>query len=164
LISHYFHLTYLYRRLFRLTIPAPHNAQSIVLRHGTHIGPARITDCANNGPAHLAICVLVELADERWVRAEAERGSGRVLDVDAVALDGFGPGASAGPVRTSAVVSADELDLDALWSREGEDGEAEQRDEAERVHGCGIYRTWVWFGVYTNLFRGVVVLGIGWDG
>ena len=130
-------------RLVELTLPAPHDSQSLVLRHGTYISPSGIPDSAYNSPAHLAVGALIELADEGFVRAKAERGSRWVVDVDTVAIDGLRPGATAGPVRAGAIVGADEPDLDALRRGEGEEGKGEQREEGERIHDCGVHCAWV---------------------
>ena len=130
--------THLLLLTFRLALPAPHNVQPLALRHGTHVRPAGIRDIANHRPAHLAVGVGEELADETLVRAEAEGRAGRVGDVDAVALDALGPGAAARPVRAGAVVGAEELDLDALRGGEGEEGEGEEGDEGVE-EGCGVH-------------------------
>lgn len=129
------HLSHLPRRsIFAFAPPASHDAQSPVLRHGADISPARIPDPTDDCPARLAVRGLKELARETLVRAKTERGSRRVINVDAVACKGCRPGAAAGPMRTSAVVCADELDLETLWGAEGKEGEHKEREEDDGIH------------------------------
>jgi len=38
-------------------------------------------------------------------------------------------------MRASAVVCADELDFEALWSAEGKEGECEEGEDGDGIHG-----------------------------
>jgi len=43
-------------------------------------------------------------------------------------------------MRASAVVRADELDFEALWGAEGKEGECEEGEDGDGIHGW----IWVW--------------------
>lgn len=72
--NHHLHFTRPQRRFTKLHFLLLHGDQSLVLGHRVHFRPTWIPDSANERPAHLAVGSLVELADERFVKVEAEQG------------------------------------------------------------------------------------------